>query len=185
MFIDASTARNWEDLWDVADDPDDDFYDDLLDDPVDRAWALMEAQICAYGFTLTFVSGLHPRNVSFTHTTGLYEVNHPELVVGGLAPDEAAGVLTFFAQQVVGGERFEDGGRYPLHASGPHVWFRQLPAPAGVLRRTNAFYGLTCNESAPALQIVCPGTSGDGAGELATGEHWVDERRMPIDQMIV
>lgn len=104
----------------------------------------------------------------FTYTVGLTETcKHPELIVCGLAMDQAHGILAGAVDLIKDGTVMVDGKRYGQVLSDPYVVeARAVPKPVRPLNLVIQRYGADVE----ALQIVWPDADGRFPGEPGMDE---------------
>jgi hypothetical protein len=132
----------------------------MTSDPLITAWLDQEdahlAQVVrAHRWAVQYVGeGDDPDEPAFGYTIGLFGLGHPELVVVGLGPDSAHGILQAVASLVADGRDLVPGevvtwpdGRAPLVAE-------TCPNPGEVVLGANRFYQRPPEYSVPALQLA-------------------------------
>ena len=119
-----------------------------LDEAIERfGWA-------AIGVMPTFEEPCMP----FTYTVGLYNFDkHPELIVVGLHPEQAHGMLWGLYERVRKGERFEAGQRDSHVIQNHDVIFQAMPPSGAPLHQAREYFEV---DELPALQVVWPDTNG-------------------------
>jgi hypothetical protein len=120
----------------------------------------VEANVTRCGWHATGVFG---GGVLFMYTTGLTSGDHPELVITGLPPAAAHGVLAEAVEVIRSGTPLAPGRDYAGIAAGFPVRFRDVDQDAcrHPLSVTTRFYG----KRVPALQLVWPDPQGRFPGE--------------------
>jgi len=115
----------------------------------------IEGNITRYGWHATGVIG---GGESFVYTTGLTGGFHPELVVAGLPPDTAHGLIAAAVKVIKSGVPLTAGRDYAEIATGFPIRFREVDQDAcrHPLSVTTRFYG----RRVPALQLVWPDPDG-------------------------
>jgi hypothetical protein len=107
------------------------------------------------GVFIQFVGG-DPESLStsFGYTVGLFEIGHPELLILGVAPGTASGVLNDVARRVRAGRALTPG-EVLVFDEWPHrVTVELLPNPQAILFVANDFYERTDDTSVPAYQLT-------------------------------
>jgi hypothetical protein len=95
----------------------------------------------------------------FSYTIGLWHVGHPELVIYGLEPEQAVGLLGTVADGICrAGVALDDGdgltvGDWEFKAV-------PIPGPGEVVIKANDYFRRRPRESVPALQLVYPDVHG-------------------------
>jgi hypothetical protein len=114
-----------------------------------------------HGVFLQFVGGdPEALSTSFGYTVGLFEVGHPELLILGVTPGTASGVLNDVARRVRA-DRALTPGEVLTFDSWPHrVAVEVLPNPQAILFVANDFYERTDDLSVPAYQLTYDDRSG-------------------------
>jgi hypothetical protein len=127
---------------------------------VDTDWVAgmmrkIEGNITRYGWHATGVFGGGER---FTYTTGLTGGGHPELVVAGLSPETAHGLISAAVEVIRSGVPLAPGRDYAEIAAGMSIRFREVDQDAcrHPLSVSTRFYG----GRVPALQLVWPDPEG-------------------------
>ena len=96
----------------------------------------------------------------FAYTTGLFGLGHPELLIVGVDPATAAGVLNTLGAQIREGETLMPG----LVIAFPEWPHRVIPEPvpnAGdIVLGANSFYQRPPEHSVPVLQLTYDDTEG-------------------------
>ncbi|MFJ6652525.1 DUF4262 domain-containing protein [Microbacterium sp. NPDC091313] len=135
--------------------------------PAELAWLDQEDRrvtqtVRRYGVALEHVWGDGAaRRPSFTYTVGLFGIDHPELLVFDLTPEDAAELLNTMAARVRAGEDFVAGTivkPFEGDPSHPHadrrVGLEWVPNPGEIVFSANRFAHRPSEYSVPALQIV-------------------------------
>jgi Domain of unknown function (DUF4262) len=122
----------------------------------ERLWrARVRKRLATYGWTVQTVDGWPP----FAYTIGLWRLGHPELVLFGLEPQKAYGLLGVIAEDVcINGRRVADGDEF-FEGDWEFKAFA-LPKPGQVVARANVFFRRKPRQSVPALQLVYPDVHG-------------------------
>lgn len=99
---------------------------------------------------------------AFGYTVGLFGMGHPELVVVGVSPRGAHGILQHVAGLVADGRDLLPGEAVaPPAGSGAHaVVVEQVPNPGEILFVANRFYQRPDECSVPAFQLTWAHTNG-------------------------
>lgn len=104
-----------------------------------------------------------PGSPAFTYSVGLRDRDHPELIVFGLDPRVAHGMIReVYGMVVHEGVTFRDGDRVGKVLVGYDVIFRALPPDGRPLLIAKRHYGV---DELPALQIVWPDEQGRHPGD--------------------
>ena len=124
---------------------------------VDEMMRKIEGNVTRYGWHSTGVGD------GFLYTTGLTGGDHPELVVAGLPPETAHGLVGAAFGVIRSGIPLAPGRDYEGIAAGFPVRFREVDQDACLhpLSVTTRFYG----RRVPALQLLWPDPEGRFPGE--------------------
>ncbi len=132
----------------------------MTSDPQILAWldqedARLAQTIRARRWAVQFVGeGEEPDELAFAYTIGLYGLGHPELVVVGLGPDEAHGMLDAVARLVADGRDLVVGELLNLPDGAGRLVVEELPNPGEVVLGANRFYERPAEYSVPAYQLT-------------------------------
>lgn len=117
--------------------------------------------IRGHGVFIQFVGGdSESLSTSFAYTVGLSELGHPELLILGVAPGTASGVLNDVARRVRAGRSLTPGDVLSFDAWPHRVTVESLPNPQAILFVANDFYERTDDLSVPAFQLTYDDRSG-------------------------
>lgn len=98
-----------------------------------------------------------PPSPGFTYSVGFEKTwGHPEVVMFGMSPETAHGVLATIAERLAAGDKFEAGERYSELLRDLDATFRAVPKPGKPLNLARHYYG----RDIEALQLVWPDTAG-------------------------
>ena len=90
---------------------------------------------------------------AFAYTIGMFGLNHPELVIFGMPPDTASGVLNDLGSRIRSGEALLPG-RLITFAEWPHRIIPEVvPNPGDIVLLANGFYQRPDEFSVPVLQL--------------------------------
>lgn len=133
-----------------------------------RAWldqedARIAGVIRQWGWAITYVGGeecSYPGcdqppgdDPPFAYTTGLFGMGHPELLVFGLSPHDAAGMLNTLGDRIREGEPLLPGMMITV-GEWPHkVIPEEVPNPGEIVFEANRFYQRPSEASVPVLQL--------------------------------
>jgi hypothetical protein len=122
-----------------------------------RLWRFRtRADVAINGFVVQAVESEWP---PFAYTIGLWGLGHPELVIFGLDPTKATGLLHLIGEDVRDNGLGVEAGADLQPGDWAFKAFR-LPTPGDVVLRANDFYRRTPTRSVPALQLVYPDRHG-------------------------
>ncbi len=97
---------------------------------------------------------------AFAYTTGLFGLGHPELLIIGVDPNTAAGVINALGERVRSGEDLMPGELITF-AEWPHrIIPEQVPNPGDIVLWANGFYQRPAEHSVPVLQLSYDDTEG-------------------------
>ena len=130
---------------------------------LDQEDARIAAVIRKWGWAITYVGGgdcsrpgcEEPAGDGppFAYTTGLFGLGHPELLVFGLNPHDAAGLLNGLGDGIKEGEDLLPGMEIAV-GEWPHkVIPEQVPNPGEIVFEANRFYQRPSQASVPVLQL--------------------------------
>ncbi len=138
----------------------------MTSDPRTLAWldqedAHLTQTIRAHRWAVQYVGeGEGPDEPAFAYTVGLYGLGHPELVVVGLGPDSAHGILGRAAGMVGDGRDLLIGELLTWPEWGGRLVVEHLPNPGDVVLAANRFYERPADFSVPAYQLTWSHTGG-------------------------
>lgn len=125
-----------------------------------QAWLDQEDEhtaqvIRAHGVYLQYVGGDHAqREASFAYTVGLFGLGHPELLIVGVGPSTASGVLNEVAAMVRDGRNIVAGEMLSFANWGHRVVAEVVPNPGEIAFAANRFYQRPPQASVPLLQLT-------------------------------
>ena len=90
----------------------------------------------------------------YAYTTGLFGLGHPELLILGVDPPTAAGVLNQLAVRVRNGEHLVPGVPVGLDCWPHHIVPDPVPEPGDIVLQANRFYRRPADHSVPALHLT-------------------------------
>lgn len=140
-----------------------------------RAWldqraAQLTATVRRHGWFIQYVGGTAcstPKcacpagdGPPFAYTIGMFGLGHPELLIFGVPPETAAGVLNELGERIRSGESLLPG-RLITFADWPHRIIPEVvPNPGEVVFGANDFYARPDDHSVPVLQLSYDDTAG-------------------------
>jgi Domain of unknown function (DUF4262) len=96
----------------------------------------------------------------FAYTVGLFGLGHAELLVVGVSPGDAAGILNTLGRRIRDGETLLPG-EFVTFDEWPHrIVPETVPNPGEILFESNRFYDRPDEYSVPALQLSYDDTEG-------------------------
>ena len=96
----------------------------------------------------------------FAYTVGLFGLGHPELLVFGVSPGTAGGVLNELGGRVKAGADFVAGQLVTFPRWSHRAVLEQVPNPGEILFAANRYYQRPPEFSVPALQVSYDDTAG-------------------------
>lgn len=114
-----------------------------------------------HGCTAPWCDGAdHDDGPAFAYTVGLFDFGHPELLIFGVPPGTAAGVLNDLGTRVREGTNLV-AGELITFAEWPHrVVPEHVPNPGEIAFSANRHYRRPANDSVPLLQLSYDDTAG-------------------------
>ncbi len=113
------------------------------------------------GVYIQYVMGDQSRNeTSFSYTTGLFGMGHPELLAFGLSPANARGLFRELASRIRDGEDLIPGEIVTSDDWHHRVIVEVVPNPGQILLAANRFYQRPPEQSVPALQLTTDDRNG-------------------------
>lgn len=99
-------------------------------------------------------------SIAFAYTVGLFGLGHPELLMLGITPDIAGGVLNDLGRRVKKGATLLPG-RLITFPKWPHrIVPEEVPNPEEIVYTANRFYRMASGSSVPALQLSYDDSAG-------------------------
>jgi hypothetical protein len=132
----------------------------MTQDPQTTAWLDQEdahlAQVIrAHRWAVQYVgAGDEPGEPAFAYTIGLFGLGHPELVIVGVAGQNAHGILNRVAGMVADGRNLVAGELLEWSDWGGRIVVEELPNPGEVVLGANRFYERPPEFSVPAYQLT-------------------------------
>lgn len=134
----------------------------------------VRAMIAKHGVMIQYVGGGHcedPEHVGeddgdglpFAYTVGLAAIDEPELVIFGLLPKVAAGILNDMAIPVAKGQRisgWQAGLSYKIFGNGVPALLIEVKDSNEYLFLSNTMYAIPGQGPVPALQVLFPDANG-------------------------
>lgn len=90
---------------------------------------------------------------SFAYTVGLFGLAHPELLIFGVPPEIAGGVLNNLGERVRDGEALLPGRLITFEEWSHRIIPEVVPNPGDIVFRANEFYARPDEHSVPVLQL--------------------------------
>jgi uncharacterized protein DUF4262 len=97
---------------------------------------------------------------AFAYTVGLFGLHHPELLIFGVPPDVAFGVLNNLGSRVKAGEALLPGQLLTFREWPHQVMPEPVPNPEDIVFGANRYYQLAYGSSVPVLQLSYDDTWG-------------------------
>lgn len=152
---------------------------------LDQEDARIGAVIRRWGWAITYVGGAecsYPgcdeppgEGPPFAYTTGLFGLGHPELLVFGLNPHDAARLLNSLGDRVKEGEALLPGIEVTVEEWPHRVVPEEVPNPGEIVFEANRFYQRPSQASVPALQL----SYDDDAGRFPWDDGFYDPETQP------
>lgn len=130
---------------------------------LDQTKAEMASTIRRHGWFIQYVGGgscvwpdcdcSDDDGPPFAYTVGLFGMAHPELLIFGVDPETASGVLNDLGRRVRRGEALLPGMMIEFHHWPHRVIPEVVPNPGDVVFSANSFYGRPDEYSVPVLQL--------------------------------
>lgn len=145
---------------------------------MDQRGAGLTDAIRRWGWAITYVGGdecsrpgcecERGEDPPFGYTIGLFGLGHPELLVFGLDPQEAGGLLNELGSWVKDGEYLMPGMEIEFDDRPIKIIPEVVPNPGEIVFDANRFYIRPAEESVPVLQL----TYDDEAGRYPWDEEY-------------
>ncbi len=130
---------------------------------IDQQAAELTARIRRHGWAIQYVAGgacSYPDcdcsdddGPSFAYTIGLFGMGHPELLIFGVDPETASGVLNTLGERVRSGEALLPGQLITIEEWPHRIIPEELPNPGDIVLGANDFYRRPQRHSVPVLQL--------------------------------
>ena len=127
-----------------------------------RAWLRRSAATDGPSNTSAVVHAA-PRGAAvtpFAYTVGLFGLDHPELLIFGVQPDTAAGVLNTLGQRIRSGGAILPGQIVAFDEWPHRIIPEEVPNPGEIVFSANRFYKRPPEASVPLLQLSCDDIAG-------------------------
>jgi Domain of unknown function (DUF4262) len=131
---------------------------------LDQEDARVAATIRRYGWAIEYVGGGScsapwccgddgSDGPPFAYTVGLFGLDHPELLIFGVQPDAAAGVLNTLGQRIRSGGAILPGQIVAFDEWPHRIIPEEVPNPGEIVFSANRFYKRPPEASVPLLQL--------------------------------
>jgi len=125
---------------------------------IDQDNAHITAIVRRYGWYIQYVCGSTLKESGeagppFAYTVGLFGLHHPELLILGVPPEVAAGVLNMLGDRIKAGEDLTPNFPVSFEDRAWKLLPEVVPNPGEVLFVANSYYDLPSCTSVPALQL--------------------------------
>lgn len=128
---------------------------------LDQEDARTSTTIRKYGWAIEYVMGDPERQeCPFAYTIGLFGLGHPELIVLGVEPHTASGLLNDVGAQIRHGRDLVPGEVLAFDDWAHRVTVEEVPNPGQILFAANRFYQRPDEASVPAFQLTYDDLSG-------------------------
>lgn len=112
---------------------------------------------------------------AFAYTVGLFGLAHPELLIFGVDPHTAVGVLNSIGEQVRAGEPILPGQLITFDEWGHRIIPEEVPNAGEIVFSANRFYQRPDAYSVPVLQL----SYDDASGNFPWDEGFADTEMQP------
>lgn len=136
----------------------------------DQEDARVAATVRRYGWFIQYVGGgscsapgcCSPDSdgPAFAYTVGLFGLSHPELLIFGVPPDTAAGVLNTLGSRVRDGEALLPGQLIEFEEWPHRIIPEPVPNAGEIVLGSNRYYRHPAEHSVPVLQLSYDDTEG-------------------------
>lgn len=116
------------------------------------------------------------QGVPFAYTIGLFGLRHPELLVFGVDPDIAHGLLNTVSARVRKGRDLAVGEVLSFEGWPHRALVEAVPDPGEILFEANRFYQRPREFSVEALQLTLDDRAGRFPGQAGYSAEWVQPR---------
>ncbi|MGH8952310.1 MAG: DUF4262 domain-containing protein [Acidimicrobiia bacterium] len=131
---------------------------------IDQQEAHLKTMIRRHGWFIQYIGGggcsrpgceceNSPDQPPFAYTTGLFGMGHPELLIFGVTPEIAVGVLNTVGEQIRQGADLLPGQMLTFEEWPHRIIPEVVPNPGDIVLLSNDFYGRTSERSVPVLQL--------------------------------
>jgi hypothetical protein len=90
---------------------------------------------------------------AFAYTVGLFGMGHPELLIFGVSPDDAATILNTLGERIRAGDNLVPGQLLTHTDWRRRIVVEKLPNPGEIVFSANRHYGRPPGFSVPVLQL--------------------------------
>lgn len=128
-----------------------------MTDAQTQAWLDQEdahtaAVIRRHGWYINYVFG-DEDTPPFAYTVGLFGLHHPELLIFGVSPETAAGVINTLGDRIRAGEDLLPGVVITFDEWAHRVIPEPVPNPGEIVFAANRYYERPAEHSVPVLQL--------------------------------
>jgi hypothetical protein len=129
---------------------------------LDQEDAHVAAMIRRHGLFISYVGGSCDApgcdcdgmdGPSFAYTVGLFGLHHPELLILGVPPDVAMGVLNKLGDRIRSGEPLLPGAIVTFDEWPHRIIAEHVPNPGEIVFAANRYYARPAAHSVPVLQL--------------------------------
>jgi hypothetical protein len=132
---------------------------------LDQHQAHLTAMVRRHGWFIQYVSGslcampgcdcedTDDDKPAFAYTIGLFGLNHPELLILGVGPQTAGGVLNDLGARVKAGHALLPGSLITFKHWPHRIVPEEVPNPQEIVLGANRYYRLEEGASVPVLQL--------------------------------
>jgi hypothetical protein len=112
----------------------------------------------------------------FAYTVGLFGLGHPELLIVGVSPSDAVGILNDLGARVRAGETLLPGQIITFEEWPHKIVPETVPNPGEIVFEANRFYRRPDEHSVPVLQLSYDDTEGRFPWEDGYATPWMQPR---------
>ncbi|MEE8407359.1 MAG: DUF4262 domain-containing protein [Acidimicrobiia bacterium] len=137
---------------------------------LDQEDANVAEKIRRYGWFIQYVGGSscsrpececsQSDDPAFAYTVGLFGLAHPELLIFGVGPNTAAGVINTLGSRVRDGEALLPGQLVTFDEWPHQIIPEPVPNPGEIVFEANRYYQRPADVSVPVLQLSYDDTEG-------------------------
>ncbi len=152
---------------------------------MDQASAHVTATIRRHGWYIAYIGGgicsrpgcdcPQDEGPPFAYTVGLFGLGHPELLVFGVPPETAAGILNTLGERILAGESLLPGHLIEFDEWPHKIVPETVPNPGEIVFEANLFYQRPAEASVPVLQL----SYDDRNGKFPWDDGYLDPEMQP------
>jgi Domain of unknown function (DUF4262) len=152
---------------------------------LDQEDARMASAIRQHGWIIEYIGGgecsapecdgADDEGPPFAYTVGMFGLHHPKLLVFGLDPLDAYGLLNTTSARISAGETLIPGQMLEFEEWGHRVVVEEVPNPGEIVFTANRYYQRPDEHSVPVFQL----TYDDGLGRFPWDAGYAEPERQP------